>query len=95
MVDEKKEKKPIQILRERHGGMSEQMKEYFKDLNQIRKTMTTALKQGPMTVPELASATGIPSQSVMWHLMAMRRYGAVADADRAGDYLKYALKEAE
>ncbi len=32
-----KEKKPMDILRERHGGMTDEMKAYFKEQNRVRK----------------------------------------------------------
>jgi hypothetical protein len=32
---------------------------------------------------------------VLWHLMAMRRYGEVVEAGEAGDYVRYALKGGE
>jgi len=88
-----KEKKPIQILRDRHGGMSDQLKSNFKNQNQLRKKLEGALKDGSKTIPQLASDTGIPSGEVMWHVMAMKKYGKILEHERAGDYFKYGLKE--
>jgi predicted transcriptional regulator len=88
-----KQKTPIQVLRERHGGMSEELKEYFKEQNRVRKLIAGALKDGPKTVPEIARRTGLRSEITMWHVIAMKRYGELSDAGRSGDYFKYALKE--
>ena len=85
---------PIKVLRERHGGMSAEMKEYYKELNSIRKQLFDALKAGPMTVPELASKCALKSETTMWHVMAMRRYGEVVEDKTQGDYYSYRLKEA-
>ena len=89
-----KEKKPIQILRERHGGMSEELKGYFKNQNQLKKKITGALKAGPKTVPEISKEIGEASSTVMWQLMAMKRYGEVYESGRNGRYFQYTLKGA-
>ncbi len=90
----KPEKKPILVLRDRMGGISEELKEYFKKLTKIRKDIASALRTGPKTVPEIARETGLPSREAMWHVMAMRRYGAVVEGAQRGDYFEYCLKEA-
>jgi hypothetical protein len=87
-----KPKRPLDILRERRGGMSAELKETFKQQQQIRKLMHQALKSGPKTVPELAAACKIEGRVAMWNLMAMRRYGEVVESGQRGDYLLYALK---
>jgi len=88
-----KQKKPIQILRERMGGLSDRMKSYIKDHRFVRSKLTEALKKGQRTVPEIAAETGIESQVVMWHLMAMKRYGTVQEGTRKGEFFLYMLKE--
>lgn len=90
-----KEKRPIDILRERHGGMTKELQEYFKEQNKVRKALSEALKKGPRTVPELARDTSLPSERVMWQLMAMKKYGSVVEAGETDDYVVYAYKEAE
>ena len=57
--------------------------------------MTAALKQRSRTVPELASELDLDTSVVMWNLMAMKRYGLVAEGDRRGDYFEYSLVEKE
>ena len=86
-------KKPVQVLRDRHGGISEQLKERFKEQNRIHKAIKEALKTGPLTIPELAQATKLPAEAVMWHTMALRRYGPVEAGEARGDYYTYLLKE--
>ena len=72
-----KPKRPIEILRERHGGMSKELKDYFNEQQKIYKALRAALANGPRTVPQLARECSLPSPVVMWHLMALRRYGDV------------------
>jgi hypothetical protein len=86
-----KQKRPIEILRERHGGMSKELKEYFNDQQKVYKALRAALKAGPRTVPQLARECNIPSPVVMWHLMALRRYGQVLDGPEENGYLLYTL----
>ena len=88
-----KDRHAIAALRERHGGMSAPLKEYFKEQQRIRKAIRGALKEGAMTVPQLAAACQVDTQTMMWNLMAMRRYGEVAEGAEQGGYLLYALKE--
>jgi hypothetical protein len=53
----------------------------------LRKEM----EAGPTSVPGLASATGIPSHEVLWHIAAMKKYGLVEEdgMDEAKEYYKY------
>ncbi|MDO8108473.1 hypothetical protein Q6348_14845 [Isoptericola sp. b441] len=65
----------------------------------IREEMTmhavikAALADGPLTVPELASAIGRPAEEVLYWVMGMRRYGHVVEMPEADDegYFPYAL----
>ncbi|MFB3818384.1 MAG: hypothetical protein ACE147_12020 [Candidatus Methylomirabilales bacterium] len=82
-------------FRERMGGLTEARKAYAKADRETRKAVREALRAGAKTVPAIAAETGVPSQDVLWHLMALRRYGELAEAGRAGDYFLYALKERE
>jgi hypothetical protein len=86
-----KEKRPIAILRDRHGGMSAEMKDYYKRFNETRKRLSGELQSGPKTVPELAVATGVPSHEVLWHVMAMKKYSEVVEDAQRGDYYAYKL----
>jgi hypothetical protein len=88
-----KGKNAIAVLRERHGGMSKELKEYFKEQQRIRKLLREGLKGGAMTVPQLAAACKLETQVTMWHLMAMRRYGEVVEGAEQNGYLLYTLKE--
>jgi hypothetical protein len=88
-----KEKTPLAILRERRGGMSEELKEYFKEQQRIRKALREALKGEAKSVPEIAAVCSLDKQATLWHLMAMRRYGEVVEAAEQNGYPLYALKE--
>ena len=89
-----KPKRAIDLLRERRGGIPPDLKESFNDQQRIRKALRESLKAGPRTVPQLATDTRLASSVVLWHLMAMRRYGEVLDGPEQDGYLLYRLKGA-
>ncbi len=59
-----------------------------------RQRIIEVLKDGPMTLPELAAALGQPSDEVTIWVMGMRRYGLIEERpkSRAEDYFPYELK---
>jgi predicted transcriptional regulator len=84
----------LKVFRERMGGLTESKKAMAKDQRDTQKAIQETLKAGPRTVPEIAAETKIPSHKVLWYVMAMKRYGKVAEAGQAGDYFRYGWKEA-
>ena len=57
-----------------------------------RKKIVAAMADASMSVPQLATATELPTDRVLWHVAAMRKYGkAVETTERDGDYFMYAL----
>ena len=93
-MTDNKPKKPIMVLRERCGGMSDELKAYNKDLRALRKKLTATLQEGPKTVPEIARACELEADKALWHVMAMKRYGGVVEHGQKGDYYLYGSKEA-
>ncbi|NMC19596.1 MAG: MarR family transcriptional regulator [Thermogutta sp.] len=89
-----KEKKPIEILRERVGGASRELVERNRRQTADRRRIIDALKAAPKTAPEIAKETGLPPHEVFWHLMAMKKYGKVVEGAEREDYFEYALPEA-
>ena len=85
----------LRLFRERMGGLTDTKKAYLKADRDARKGLREALKFGPKTIPELRQQLGLPGEKVVWLVMALKRYGEVVEAGRAGDYFRYALKESE
>ena len=57
-----------------------------------RKKIVADLAGGPKSVPQLATATQLSTDRVLWHIAAMRKYGHVAEMpERDGDYYTYSL----
>ncbi len=70
--------------------------EASKSVRAERKRIAAALSDGAMSVPQLAAAIEMPTDRVLWHLAAMRKYGDLVEApERDGDYFTYALAPKE
>jgi len=91
----RKWREDLKVFRERMGGLTDAKKAYLKADRDARKAVREALKGGAKTVPEIAGQTQMSSQTVLWNVVALKRYGEIVEAGRAGEYLRYALKESE
>ena len=88
-----KEKKPIQILRERRGGIPKDLLARSGEQKRLLKRLKQALADGPRTVPEVAAETGVGTGEVLWYLMALKKFGEVVEGEERDGYFEYALKE--
>ena len=82
-------KQALKLFRERHGGVSDFLKNYAAQFRRERKQLTTVLQAAPTTVPELARQTGLAADRVLWHIAGMRKYGTAREIATDGDYVKY------
>jgi hypothetical protein len=91
-VEKPRKMKPIQILRERRGGVPKELMERSRRQAQMHKSLTAVLKDGPKTVPEIAQITKLPTHELFWYLMGMRKYGQIVEGEERDGYFEYALK---
>jgi DNA-binding IclR family transcriptional regulator len=71
--------------------VSRDIREIVRDEPLMRDRLLALLEDGPLTVPELAAAGGLPEVEVMVWLMGLRKYGYVAERDEDGDgHFRYA-----
>jgi hypothetical protein len=87
--------RPIQILRERRGGVPKELLERSRRQAQTQKVLTAALRNGPKTVPEIARTTRLPAHEVLWYIMGMRKYGQIVEGEERDGYYEYVLKPEE
>ncbi|NIR88021.1 hypothetical protein GWO13_10945 [Candidatus Bathyarchaeota archaeon] len=70
-------------------------KEKLKPIHERRKIRELIIKelkaQGPTTVPELSKATGLETDKVVMHMIALRQFGHVSIVGEKDDQLIYAL----
>jgi predicted transcriptional regulator len=91
--DAKKRTAMLKRLREEHQDTVERTQALLKEQNAIRKQIRQAMAGGPKTVPEVAEATGMPGDQVLWHLTAMKKYDLVVETGMGGEYYQYQLAE--
>ena len=55
------------------------------------KAIKASLADSELTVPELAAATGLPVDEVLWYVASMKKYGEILEGPKAGSYYRYKL----
>jgi predicted transcriptional regulator len=81
----------LKKLRQERQVFIDQAKDLIKTQSALFKKIREQIKDKGKTVPEIAKNTGIPSSQVLWAVAAMKKYGLVAEGDKAGDYFTYQL----
>jgi hypothetical protein len=81
----------LKSLRERRGADLEATQAQLKEQIRVNRDLTRLLEAGPKTVPALAEALGMPTDKVFWHLIAMKKYGQIAEGEQDGDYFQYRI----
>jgi predicted Rossmann fold nucleotide-binding protein DprA/Smf involved in DNA uptake len=89
----KKRTEMLKQLREQHDEGVKATQALLKETNNVRKLLRQAMKAEPRTVPEIATETGLPANEVLWHVIAMKKYGQVAETGLDGYYYRYTLAE--
>jgi len=70
-------------------SMKNQLTSEIRQFKQERKAISTELgKNGPLTIPQLADATGLAADKVLQHILVMMKSGQVmAAGERDGGYV--------
>jgi len=73
------------------------VREIVRDEQVMRRRILAALEDGPLTVPEIATAVERPSHEVMFWVMGLRKYGWLAEIKEVTDegYFRYQVVERE
>jgi predicted transcriptional regulator len=93
----KKRTEMLSALRQEHQDSVQRAQALLKEQQAVRKVLRQAMKGAAHTIPELAEATGLPADQVLWHVSTMKRYDLVVEAgmDENGEYYLYSLREAK
>ena len=83
----------LKALREERAGFLEPIQARLKEQIKVTDVITRALKEEPRTVPALAEATHLPTQTIFWHLIVLKKYGKVVEGEQDGDYFQYRLSD--
>lgn len=94
-MTEQRKKFTITAYREKTGAKAPQrLLDLRRSQLEVHNKIAKSLAQGPKTVPEIASNTGISTKDVLWYLMTYYKYGEVGAAGKTeGGYYRYILKE--
>ena len=91
--ERKTDKAALSQLREARKIHIEHARGIIKTRNRDIKMIKAQLKEGPKTVPEIASMTKLSGSQVLLYISGLRKYGIVREDEKVDDYFKYALNE--
>ncbi len=70
------------------------IREVIREEPVMQREILAAVKLGPMTIPEIATAISRPADEVVFWVMGMRRYGKLKESKEATDgYFRYGAPE--
>jgi predicted transcriptional regulator len=78
-------------LREEHKDTIEATRALLKTQQETRRAIGQAMRGGAETIPEIAEASGLAAERVLWHITAMKKYDLVVETGKSGEYYRYAL----
>lgn len=55
------------------------------------KAVKSSLADAELTAPEMAAATGLPVDEVLWYVASLKKYGEILEGPKAGSYYRYRL----
>jgi biotin operon repressor len=84
-------KETMKKLRESRKASIQAATKRMKAQKKAVKAIMDQLENQPLTVPQIAAATGSASAQVLWYIAALKKYGQVIEAEKDGSYFKYAL----
>jgi predicted transcriptional regulator len=81
----------LKTLRETRKETIEATRALLKTQQETRRAICQAMRHGAETVPEIAEASGLPADRVLWHVTAMKKYDLVIETGKFGEYYRYAM----
>ncbi len=83
----------LKQLRTTHAETVKHAQALLKEQKHLQEELCSLFRERPRTVPEIAKATGLPTEKVLWFVAAMKKYGLVVEAGTCGDYPLYQKAE--
>jgi predicted Rossmann fold nucleotide-binding protein DprA/Smf involved in DNA uptake len=88
-LDAKQRSQFLKQLREEHRETVARVQARLKEHKDIRRQICQAMRDTPKTVPEIAEASGLPADQVLWQIIAMKKYNLVIETGVCGEYYLY------
>jgi len=92
MTDRKAARKRSQMLKElrqEHAETVARTQDLLREQKGIHRELCKLLRDGSKTVPDLAEAIDLPSEDVLWHVTALKKFDIVEEDGMCGDYVLY------
>ena len=93
LQDKDEYKAALKALRQERAETIARVRARLKEQKRDLAGIKAELAGQPRTVPQIAQATGLPADRVLWYVTALRKYGQAAEGDQAGGYFYYELIE--
>ena len=81
--DEMDRKSALKALREERKETIARVRARVAEVNDAMKKIRAELSLGPRTVPDLARSVGLSTEETLWYVMALKKYGKVAEGAKA------------
>jgi predicted transcriptional regulator len=91
----KKKKEAMKKLRSDRKEWVAKASKMVREQKKILKAIKGYLLNQDATVPEIANATGISSDKVLWYLATLKKYGDIFEGEKDNGYFRYMLAEGE
>lgn len=88
-ADKKARTQLLKELREAHQESVERTRELLKVQHSARKQLLGVIHEEAKTIPGIAAEVELPTEEVIWHVMAMKKYGLVEETGMDGEYYTY------
>lgn len=89
MLNAKQRSQFLKQLRAEHHETVAQIQAQLKEQKNIRRQIGEVMSDAPKTVPEIAEASGLPAEQVLWHIIALKKYNLVVETGLCGEYYLY------
>jgi predicted transcriptional regulator len=83
----------LKRLREQHAATVERTQALLKEQKRAQQEICKAIREKPMTVPEIAEAIGMPTNEVLWYVASFKKYGLIVEKGMCADYPLYQKAE--
>ena len=95
MAKNEERKAFLKRLRKERSKQVNRARELQKEKKAGRRKVKSVLGGGPVTVPAVAQAAGIETDTALWHITAMKKYGLAVEDGMDGDWPLYRLPESQ
>lgn len=85
------DKDALKQLRAERKPQIDRAKNAIKTQTALIKAIQAQIKEGAKTIPQIAAAAGMKTAQVLLYIAGLRKYGAVVEGPKDGDYYTYAL----